>query len=407
MQKNIIKNIYSKRVVSVGLFHAFTLCQTLLLNKIFTNYWNKTESGVYFLILTISVVVSSVSLNPLNQWMSRAISQSNSLDKKLADKIYFVIIIIFAVSVALSFILESAFYFAITIFCFSELQRLYLNTVFNSRSKLKDLVLYTFINGCVRVSSTIFVIDYSDTPSIERCIIFMSLLSIFFSTIYALAREFQSYKCTSVEGKLNLNSFASFFVPLMFSSGLAIFREQYPRIMFGRVGDSASITDFSVMILIATLIPISIQLLITTSFSPVYYKLFSEDANYANKRLKKISNLAFVFSSFYFLLFFVCGDNLISLLNNKEFVTLKPFIIALVFSYSIYIWGNIRTLYFLAGSFTTHLMVINVISAILSVFSYEYTYEIYGFSGVAISLATINVVFSLICFFSLKVKGFK
>ncbi|WP_337921340.1 hypothetical protein, partial [Vibrio cholerae] len=87
--KSIIKSLNSnERVIKIAIFQILTLSQTIVLNKLFTNFWSKDEAGIYFLVLSISVIISSLSFNPLNQWLSKSASQSNDIEKKTSDNIY-------------------------------------------------------------------------------------------------------------------------------------------------------------------------------------------------------------------------------------------------------------------------------------------------------------------------------
>ncbi|WP_217534891.1 lipopolysaccharide biosynthesis protein [Vibrio metschnikovii] len=403
--KNIIKSLNNnERIIKIAIFQILTLSQTIVLNKLFTNFWSKDEAGIYFLVLSISVIISSLSFNPLNQWLSKSVSQSNYFEKKTGDILYILISFLLVVTCCFFYYIEAFSYFTVCVFSLSEVVRLYLNTLYNAKSKLMKLINFTLFNSVIRVTVLLMLVFVYPDISIELTIIIMSICSMVIGLLYG-RRELPSY--TRDKSNLDFNALFLFVIPLSLSSGLSIFREQYPRIMFSRLQDIPSIADFSMMIFIATLVPISIQLLITTSFTPVYYKEFIVDAKVANKKLKRVALYAMMFSLIYAVLFVFFGKALIVLFSNESFLSLSNTIIILVISYAIFVRSNIRTLYLFACSSTGMLLAINLIVSITSLIIYEAMYKYYGFSGVALSLASMNLLFSIACELIIKIKGFK
>ncbi|MDW1605358.1 MULTISPECIES: hypothetical protein [unclassified Vibrio] len=403
--KSIIKSLNNnERIIKIAIFQILTLSQTIVLNKLFTNFWNKDEAGIYFLILSISVIISSLSFNPLNQWLSRSVSQSNEFEKKTGDNIYILLSFLLVVTCCFFYYIEEFSYFTVCVFSLSEVVKLYLNTLYNAKSKLMNLINFTLLNGVIKITVIIMVVFIYPGISIESTILVMSICSVVIGLLYGRL-HLPSY--TRNKSNLEFNALFLFVVPLSLSSGLSIFREQYPRIMFSRLQDISSISDFSMMIFIATLVPISIQLLITTSFTPVYYKEFIINAKVANNKLKRVGLYAMICSLMYAVLFIFFGKTLIVLFSNESFLSLSNMIIVLVISYAIFVRSNIRTLYLFACSSTGMLLVINLIVSITSLIIYESMYKYYGFSGVALSLASMNLLFSIACELIIKIKGFK
>ncbi|GHW26517.1 hypothetical protein VCSRO193_2124 [Vibrio cholerae] len=403
--KSIIKSLNNnERIIKIAIFQILTLSQTIVLNKLFTNFWSKDEAGIYFLVLSISVIISSLSFNPLNQWLSKSVSQSNYFEKKTGDILYILISFLLVVTCCFFYYIEAFSYFTVCVFSLSEVVRLYLNTLYNAKSKLMKLINFTLFNSVIRITVLLMLVFVYPDISIELTIIIMSICSMVIGLLYG-RRELPSY--TRDKSNLDFNALFLFVIPLSLSSGLSIFREQYPRIMFSRLQDIPSIADFSMMIFIATLVPISIQLLITTSFTPVYYKEFIVDAKVANKKLKRVALYAMMFSLIYAVLFVFFGKALIVLFSNESFLSLSNTIIILVISYAIFVRSNIRTLYLFACSSTGMLLAINLIVSITSLIIYEAMYKYYGFSGVALSLASMNLLFSIACELIIKIKGFK
>ncbi|HAS8452254.1 TPA: hypothetical protein I7726_19800 [Vibrio vulnificus] len=403
--KSIIKSLNNnERIIKIAVFQILTLSQTIVLNKLFTNFWSKDEAGIYFLVLSISVIVSSLSFNPLNQWLSRSVSQSNELEKKTGDNIYILLSFLLVVTCCFFYYIEDFSYFTVCVFSLSEVVKLYLNTLYNATSKLINLIKFTLLNGVVKITVIIILVFIYPGVSIELTILVMSICSVVIGLLYGRL-HLPSY--TRNKSNLEFNALFLFVVPLSLSSGLSIFREQYPRIMFSRLQDISSISDFSMMIFIATLVPISIQLLITTSFTPVYYKEFIVNAKVANNKLKRVGLYAMICSLMYAVLFIFFGKTLIVLFSNESFLSLSNVIIVLVISYAIFVRSNIRTLYLFACSSTGMLLAINFFVSIISLIIYESMYEYYGFNGVALSLASMNLLFSILCECVIRNKGFK
>lgn len=394
------------RIVKVGLFHAFTLVTTLVLNKLLVLIWGKEEASSYFLLLTAVTVFSSVVFNPLNQWYARSISQ-NELNKIKPYILYNSICVIFVIIFfIISMLLGYENLVSMSVFIFSEMVKLFLNVRFNVFGRLTELVLYSASGFFVKVGVAFYIYSSNTNISVYMFVVVLAILQVSLTIFFVNFKEARNLQLL-VDNDSNINKLClAFIIPLSLSSLLALGREQIPRVMFKMLDNEIYISEFSVLIMVGSLVPISLQLLITTSFSPLFYKKFKGEPLNAILELRKISNGAFFLSLIFVFFIYFFSEEVIVLLSSESYINISFYLPVIVLAYAFYIRSNINSLVLFASGHTSGLLWTNSIISFLAVFIYPLTFNLWGFGGVVYSICLLNLLFSFVIEVKIREFGF-
>ena len=387
MNRKIINKI---AFVFLGQF--FLLLTSLLMTKIVINHWGKEVASSYFLASSLISILIAIFISPVIQRYVQVKSQNKKESLFFIIDISIITNIILLSSVFLFFIFK-IYYISVVLFVlFGEYNKVLLFSKFNTCDIRRNYALSNFFIFSFRISILLILFFLFNIKNIYVlfCVWAFSLLlnMVFFQGWIDFKFNFKKYSF-----KAEFLKFSYYAIPLSISACLSLGREQIPRYVFYFFDKNIYITDYSSLIVIATLFPTSLQLLITTVLSPKIAKMYSENSRDADKILFYIAISSFLSVNVFTVYFYFYSDFVIKILLSNEFIFLREYALFSILSYSFFIFANLITLKLFFMSKTKYLLLINIVTFLISLILSVLLFYIYGFIGVVISLIISNLVF--------------
>lgn len=395
MQLHIIKQMNKlKSILYVGMGQCFTLLTTLICTKIIIYYLTKDESSGYFITQSYITVLIALFISPLSQRYIQVKAQKSENDYLTIETLIKLINILFAPLIIILCAFNFFYTSALLLILCCELNKAILLSRFNIIGRRDLYALHSFIILFTRVGLTYFIISLLEIHDIS-VIFFTWSISIIVSLLIANKNKPLTFKLNlSVNlTKKSITTLISYSIPLSISAALSLCREQLPRYIFLFNTETAYISDYSALVLAATLLPLSLQLLVTTIVNPIISREYINNRKMADLKLILISSGVFIIVSMIALFMSYYSGNYISLVLSPKYEFLSSYLSPLIVSYAFYISGNILTIRLFSLSKTNKLLIINIITSLTSLILYIPLFEIYSFTGIVSALAASNIIF--------------
>lgn len=385
-----------KKVSLVFLGQFFLLLTSLLMTKIVVNGWDKDIAASYFLVSSVIAILIAIFISPIIQRYVQVKSQNK------VNELYFIedMTLIFNIIILIGILILSIigeYYFSVILFVlFGEYNKVLLFAKFNT----SDVRLnYTLSNVIIFFSRFFVLCLLIFVFNIRNIYLLFSIWGGSLLINIFVFREWLTVKFKNTYNyKVELSKFFYYAVPLSISACLSLGREQIPRYVFLLFDKNIFITDYSSLIIIATLFPTSLQLLITTVLSPNIARAYGGSERVADKKLILIAIFSFFFISIIALFFHFFAGLLISFLLSNKFLFLDKYISFVVFSYAFVVFGNLITLKLFFLGKTKLLLLINVFTFLTALSLGFVLFYFYGFLGVVSSLIISNLIFFFLSF---------
>lgn len=373
----------------------------LLIFKILTTILNADIFGFYALILSFSAIIFTFPFTAMQQGLTKYISTSSkSRVLKIYKSIFIISIMLAIVYILLSIILiilgiidiDILFYFIILIFIISEIYKINNYTYQNALRKRKQYFIAVCIEFIIKIFLLIILLD--DIHSIFICFIIANVIAI----IYSNPKSFLKIPLKRVEFYYWIKVFYIFASPLAIWGIFGWLRDMSNRWVIDYFLTLDEVALFSVMNTLTVIVPGALQAFFGMYFMPILYQKEKKEKGAIREFNKYIIFIGLIIIIIGSIILFLFSKYLVLILSDVKYISGAWMLAPMFFSFSLFLLSMSTTAEIFAYNKTKILLLPNVISGIVSIFSFIVLVKYFSINGAVIAFVISYLSYSIITF---------
>jgi O-antigen/teichoic acid export membrane protein len=373
----------------------------LLVFKILTSNLNSSMFGGYALVLSFSAIIFTFPFTAIQQALTKYASvavnnRSLSIFKTIfiIDIVFFIVYCIFSSVLLLFNIIKIDFfsYMIIAFYIMTEVLKINNYTFANALRKRKKYFNAISLEFIIKLT---FLFFYNDSINTVFSIF---IIANIISTIYSKPDNIFSNSLNKIQFYYWIKMIYIFALPLAIWGVFGWLRDMSNRWVIDYFLTLDEVALFSVMNTLTVIVPGALQAFFGMYFMPILYQKEKKEKGAIREFNKYIIFIGLIIIIIGSIILFLFSKYLVLILSDVKYISGAWMLAPMFFSFSLFLLSMSTTAEIFAYNKTKILLLPNIVSGIVSIFSFIILVKYFAINGAVLAFIISYLSYSIITF---------